>query len=749
MTEVKNNKTINELRQKPRLIVFAINVLLAWALFYYITGLFSPFNTNVGIWFLAATAYWLFVLITAPYFRPPRDSLAIAISVILLLAPIDFSGVQFFKPILESLNFLTICVSIVIGILALIAIFKRSDGSNDTLGKVSYQLSEKLGRGEILFTPVVLISALGFYQTNIEWALLISGFWVLMVVIKPVDLLIKIVLYIKDLKKERGEISESVGSIMRIDNPNVVRVSLTNEASTWKNRETHIVHLPNNEKAYVLPLFVHVQDDEIIGTGLFSSTKDKTTIDTVSCNVYKYEKDGLATEVINKLSGVNGELDIVGLAVERSTIGNIKFQAVSDIELEEGMVVFANVRGEKVYYQILDAATSEESFKENPFGMHIVSAAQLGSFDPKDGFQKFPWLPDMNQPLFLVSKEDVPEQALEENEFVVGKIPNTSFGIPLVLDDLIEYHSAVLGITGTGKTELVFDIIRNTLDRGTKVFCVDFTGEYKPRLDSYKPNLIGLSTEQVKKLEESLFAVETGTYGAKDERAALQKFLEEVKPEIKKQIEDFILDDKKRLGLFELTEITNTKATLRTTEMYLSAIMDWARENRKAQQMLIVLEEAHTIIPEVYGSGFDADTKWVVGRIGQIALQGRKYGVGLLLVSQRTALVSKTILSQCNTYLTHALVDKTSLDYLNGVYSAEHVRIIPNLRMGEFLAHGKAVKSERPLVIRADFDPEKLKASKELDKTIKKKKQEVKQEKPREPEDVDESNEIDSEDIPF
>jgi hypothetical protein len=149
--------------------------------------------------------------------------------------------------------------------------------------------------------------------------------------------------------------------------------------------------------------------------------------------------------------------------------------------------------------------------------------------------------------------------------------------------------------------------------------------------------------------------------------------------------------------------------------MYLSAIMDWARKNRKAQQILIVLEEAHTIIPEGYQSGFDSDTQWVVGRIGQIALQGRKYGVGLLLISQRTALVSKTVLSQCNTYFTHALVDKTSLDYLSGVYSAQHVHIIPNLGFLEFLAHGKAVKSERPLVVRRDFDQAKLDASKSLD----------------------------------
>ncbi len=143
--------------------------------------------------------------------------------------------------------------------------------------------------------------------------------------------------------------------------------------------------------------------------------------------------------------------------------------------------------------------------------------------------------------------------------------------------------------------------------------------------------------------------------------------------------------------------------------------MEWARRHRKKEQILIALEEAHTIIPEAYGSGFDFETQWVVGRIGQIALQGRKYGVGLLLISQRTALVSKTVLSQCNTYFTHALVDKTSLDYLSGVYSVDHIKAIPNLRFRQFIASGKAIKSERPLLVEREYDEEKLKASKALD----------------------------------
>jgi DNA helicase HerA-like ATPase len=147
--------------------------------------------------------------------------------------------------------------------------------------------------------------------------------------------------------------------------------------------------------------------------------------------------------------------------------------------------------------------------------------------------------------------------------------------------------------------------------------------------------------------------------------------------------------------------------------------MEWARKHRRARRVLVVLEEAHTIIPETVWSGFDADTQWVVGRIAQVALQGRKYGVGLLIISQRTALVSKSILSQCNTHVTFSLVDKTSLNYLSNVYSQQHVLSIPNLRFLEAMAYGKAIRSERPVLIKLRYDPAKKTASDTLTQKLK------------------------------
>ena len=279
------------------------------------------------------------------------------------------------------------------------------------------------------------------------------------------------------------------------------------------------------------------------------------------------------------------------------------------------------------------------------------------------------------------------------------------------MDDLVEYHVAVLGVTGTGKTELALDIVREAVQRGVKVFCVDFTGDYRQRLADLDPEYPAPTAEQGSDLEAKLFAVETGNYGGREEKPVLKEAIASLRMQTERQVEAFLRNDAKNLAIFELAEIANTKATLRLTELYLSSIMSWARQHRRARQIMLVLEEAHTIVPETHGAGFDYDTQWVVSRIGQIALQGRKYGVGLLVITQRTALVSKTILSQCNTFFTHSLIDQTSLNFLDSVYSSQHIRLIPNLGRFQFLAFGKALRAERPVLLSRAFDPKKKAAS--------------------------------------
>jgi hypothetical protein len=51
---------------------------------------------------------------------------------------------------------------------------------------------------------------------------------------------------------------------------------------------------------------------------------------------------------------------------------------------------------------------------------------------------------------------------------------------------------------------------------------------------------------------------------------------------------------------------------------------------------------------------------------------------------------------------------------LQSVYSEQHTRSIPNLGFLEFLAFGKAIRSERPILLKRPFDQAKKDASERL-----------------------------------
>ncbi len=693
-----------------RTVTLLVNVAVFYAAFVAATGRLLPTGGIESVWLLSALALWFLSLLSAPWFIPPRDALANGIAAAAILITVDLSPVPQFRAELDIIRWVAAVYCAAVAALALVALFLHDRDQRAGFGRFAFRLTDIFGKGEILYTPPALISIVGAYQhtfTSIAWLTIL---WVFFTVARPVERFAAAWRqWSADNASHDG--APSVGVIDRIDHPNIVRVRLKS-GSTWKPQTLYVAAMPDGDQQYVLSLFAQVQGTDVIGTGLcVAAVADKLELPTGHvCASHDEEK---TAGFIEGLSGTKGAA-LIGFTVENSTISTLSFEVAASSGLAEGNVVFARIAGEEVFYQILDAETSEESFDRNPRGTHIVRAAQLGRYSADRGFTKYPWLPAMNTPLFAARDREFSAPRISDREFEIGKVPSTDIGVIASIDDLVEYHAAILGVTGTGKTELALDIVREAVQRGVKVFCVDFTGDYRRRFADLDPVFPAPTPEQGSDLEAKLFAAETGEYGAKKEKAVLKEATDTLRAQTDEQVDAFLRDDGKNLAIFELAEIANTKATLRLTELYLSSIMNWARQNRRARQIMLVLEEAHTIVPETFGAGFDYDTQWVVSRIGQIALQGRKYGVGLLVITQRTALVSKTILSQCNTFLTHSLIDQTSLNFLDSVYSSQHTRLIPNLGRFEFLAFGKALRAERPVLLSRPFDPDKKAASEAL-----------------------------------
>ena len=75
---------------------------------------------------------------------------------------------------------------------------------------------------------------------------------------------------------------------------------------------------------------------------------------------------------------------------------------------------------------------------------------------------------------------------------------------------------------------------------------------------------------------------------------------------------------------------------------------------------LLVLEEAHNYIPQSEGAKFNSVKK----SIERIAKEGRKYGLSLMIVSQRPSEISETIFSQCNNFVAMRLTNPSDQQYV-------------------------------------------------------------------------------------
>jgi len=108
----------------------------------------------------------------------------------------------------------------------------------------------------------------------------------------------------------------------------------------------------------------------------------------------------------------------------------------------------------------------------------------------------------------------------------------------------------------------------------------------------------------------------------------------------------------------------------------------------KEQPLLIVLEEAHNYLR--------AGENSISSRAVQsIAKEGRKYGVGLALVTQRPSELDETVLSQCGTIIALRMNNAKDRGHIRSAIQDElqtMVDLLPSLRTGEGIISGEGVK---------------------------------------------------------
>jgi DNA helicase HerA-like ATPase len=330
---------------------------------------------------------------------------------------------------------------------------------------------------------------------------------------------------------------------------------------------------------------------------------------------------------------------------------------------------------------------------------------------------------------------------------------NSDVSVSVNMDKVASRHLAILSVTGSGKSNLLALIVKQVaLLQGTMVV-FDYHGEYS-ELDirgvvhaEAKINPRFVTPDQLADLcdmRENAEVQRTVLGKAfTDEVRASGKFWESLLQGVRNigvnekqyarvapRVEDIIqiavkrmkavvdpgvgdvLDQIKasKVNILNMLEFTERQANAAIT-YYLEEILDDRKRAMRSRgeetkvrfrtPIICAIEEAHAFIP----ADLQSDTAYIASKV---AREGRKFGMSLIVVSQRPRRVSQDVLSQMGSFAIMKLTnpeDQTHVTEASEAISEDLLQNLPSLNTGEAVLIGEWVNI--PSVVKLDHVVEK------------------------------------------
>lgn len=430
-------------------------------------------------------------------------------------------------------------------------------------------------------------------------------------------------------------------------------------------------------------------------------------------SIFKIDINLLSDDVQTKITSAlnkNECKNSIGYVAENSDINTINFVLYNykHNEMFEGMIIEIYIDEQKTLFQIINANTKKD---EN--GALRVSAQKLGSYDEtKSTINHVKWLPELYSSVYIAKTSA--KQAVASN--TIGVLPNSKYQIKLSnTNQLVTYNTAILGILGIGKSCLAFELIQKIVAENIKVICIDISeqyGTYGGLLSYIEQSKIDLDCDDLtKKINAN-----SNKKGTDEKKLNDWGNFTDFKALLKADIKMFLDSEDKMVrivnpNLYNITKpqtLNFGKADGEFIEISLvekvrhlvEAIFERVKEKGLSSnaRYLIVFEEAHSLVPEFNSVAMKGDESHS-NAVAKVILQGRKYGLGSLLITQRTANVSKSALCQCNTIFAMRSYDDTSKNFLDNFIGSNYSALLPALEERTAIITGKGIDCKMPIMI--------------------------------------------------
>lgn len=721
--------------QPQRAIILLIYVGLLFLLNFLAFDNWLPDKDYKGLWFYTGIASILLGnLLVTPFYTKPVD--AISYSVLGLVAIFlvnqwnvwsDFDRVVY----ITSISFLSLVL-----ILSFIGILLK-DSSNPIrlkISKSSLVVSDFFGNQRILFSVVILFALIVFHRTVIKEMFFITIAWVIVVVIEPDKHIFYLIERIGNIWR-LANTAEKLGFISAYQLPDMILIKQPEDAYTSFGtaiiyKDSHAVvktgitlnYVGRDEQLLLRAVEFKLPEDikEEVGDIMqLYSSNSVAYFDYFEKNPHDKSK----VELIDRLD------ELIGIVDEQTTVEKLRFEVFNDDNIEEGCLVEVKINDTPVLYQVLDGLTKEDIVSQkNKYGYARAEATKIGIWDSsKMRFSPAKWLPHINSPVFIKQTDK-----FTPSINAVGHFPKTNYHVGIEnINELVTHNTAILGILGIGKSMLSIELVERMIANKIKVICVDLTDQYAKELEDFydKP----WHDRSIEKIKNSGI-IDSDSFDESPEKGGSVNNLIEA---LHNDLNDYLhgdeshylkiynpaqfsatkqLTDPKQFKVGNewhrgaaLWDVTPVEITSIISEVSLSLLQDKTSTNARA---CLVFEEAHSLIPEWTTVASEGD-KSATNRTARAILQGRKYGLGCLLITQRTANVTKTILNQCNSIFAMRTFDDTGKNFIANYIGSEYAEKLSSLQERQAVFYGKASTCENPVMLRLNDRDEFIKVFRE------------------------------------
>ena len=482
------------MERRTRYTLFVLYLVALLVLSRGVTGSWFPSTGDMGTWFHSGLLLVVVgALLFEMYFTKPTDALVNSLMVFVTMYSItDSSSFLLWKPIVV----LSLSVFVSAAIAMLVGNPKDSPSSwRNRIAKVFYDYSTLLGSARVLFSLVFFASAVSYYRAQAASFLYMILFWAVVILTEQLhpDALVSS-LFSLFKSPARGPIL--AGSVTAVVNPRLVTVET--EPDLWLEPE-QVVMLTDSATSAASPTAygIVVSAQKYVDHGMLQVLLVSPPCDT-DASFDKVGSHAWLTDASETPEWMRDSLELkhrgrlVGLVGAGTDIGGLKIRCLDHSKIEEGFLVEVFTRNRWITYQVTGAKASLVSEGEGSgFATTEVTAAQIGCWSHQDlGFERFGWLPSLNDAVLLVEPDGEVAQSESEDYFRLGTMPHSDYPVLLDREKLVTHHAAILGITGSGKSRLAHRLVAGIVARGMKVISVDFTGEHRRELQDLGPVIL-------------------------------------------------------------------------------------------------------------------------------------------------------------------------------------------------------------------------------------------------------------------